>query len=120
MSRSECGHSSCGHSISVKEQVLARSNYLCECCGEWAYKVYSPSEQPHRFAGDDMASAVAVCRRCLKYIEEDPITGRVRADAAEREAARACIRGRDADSPIFRLLYALEDYKQEQAAELIC
>jgi hypothetical protein len=106
------------HWAFVKERVFTRSNSLCECCGEWAYSVYAPDDRPHRLAGDNLTSAVAVCRRCLDYIEEDPISGRVRTDAAERQAALAGIYGQGADSPIFRLLAVLEDYKQEQAPAL--
>lgn len=120
MNRSGSGHSHSGYSAatSVKERVLARSNSFCECCGDWAYSVYGPKERPHRLAADDAASAIAVCRRCLDYIEEDPITGRIRADAAEREAALAGIYGQGSDSPVFRLLAALENYKQEHAPAL--
>ncbi len=107
------------HQASVKERVFTRSNYLCECCGEWAYNVYIPPERPHRLACDDLTSAVAVCRRCLGYIKENPITGRARVDPAERQAALAGIYGQGSDSPVFRLLTALEDYKQEQAEALV-
>jgi hypothetical protein len=120
MNHSGCGHSHSGygHSNSVKEQVLARSDYLCECCGEWAYTAYNPEEGAHRLAAEDMASAVAVCRRCLAYIEEDPVTGRVRTEAAERKAALAGIHGQGSDSPVFRLLDTLEDCKQKLAPAL--
>jgi hypothetical protein len=104
---------------SVKQQVFARSNYLCECCNEWAYSVYAPDEQPHRLACDDLSSVIAVCRRCLDYIEEDPITGQARANAAERHAALAGIYGQGVDSLVFRLLAMIEDYKQEQAPVLV-
>lgn len=103
----DAGHSGCGHSTSVKEQVLARSNYLCECCGEWAHNVYIPDERSHVLAGNELASSVAVCRRCLDFIEEDPITGQTRTDAAEREAALSDIYGQGSDSLVFRLLRAL-------------
>jgi hypothetical protein len=104
---------------SVKKRVFTRSNYLCECCDAWGYSVYVPDERPHRLACDDLNSAVAVCRRCLDYIEEDPITGRLRVDAAERQAALAAICGQGADSPVFRLLAVIEDYKQKQAPVLV-
>jgi hypothetical protein len=106
------------HWASVKEQVFTRSNSLCECCDEWAYTVYAPDERPHRLACDDLTSTVAVCRRCLRYIEEDPVTGRMRMDPAERQAALAAIYGQGSDSPIFGLLTALEEYKHEQVAAL--
>lgn len=104
---------------SVKERVFTRSNYLCECCDAWADSVYVPDERPHRLACDDLSSVVAVCRRCLDYIEENPITGQVRVDAAERQAALAGIYGQGADSPVFRLLAVIEHYKQEQAPVLV-
>jgi hypothetical protein len=107
------------HLASVKQQVFKRSNYLCECCDVWAYSVYVPDERPHRLACDDLSAAVAVCRRCLDYIEENPITGQVRVDAAERQAAFAGIYGQGADSPVFRLLAVLEEYKQKQAPVLV-
>ena len=104
---------------SVKDRVFARSNYLCECCDQWAYTVYVPDDRPHRLACDNLSLAVAVCRRCLDYIEEDPITGQARANAAERQAALAVIYGQGADSLVFRLLAVIQDYKQEQAPVLV-
>ena len=104
---------------SVKQCVFARSNYHCECCGQWAYTVYVPDDRPHRLACDDLGSAVAVCRRCLDYIEEDPITGQARANEVERQAALAVIYGQGADSLVFRLLAVIQHYKQEQAPVLV-
>jgi hypothetical protein len=121
MNHDECGHSHSryGQSVSVKERVLARANYLCECCGEWAHSVYSPDDElPLALTADDMASAVAVCRRCLNYINENPITGQSRANVEEREAALADIYGQGSDSAVFYLLAVLEDCKQEHRQAL--
>ena len=70
----------------LRNRVMKRANFVCECCGSWASEVHIRDYRPRVLSGNDLNAIIAVCAACHEYILVDPATGRDRETHEEQEA----------------------------------
>lgn len=49
----------------IRQRVMDRAQYRCECCGAWAVDIHIGDYRPRVLRGGDIRALLALCRRCL-------------------------------------------------------